>query len=146
MKLKIKKLSKDALNPQYHSAGAAGADIYACLKEDLIIMPMQVSLVPTGIAIEIPDGYEVQIRPRSGLASKGIILPNSPGTIDSDYRGEIKIILLNLSKEPFIVKNHDRIAQMILSKFEKIEFLEVDELSPSERGEGGFGSTGYRKR
>ncbi len=145
MQVKIKKLSSNALIPKYHSIGAAGADIYACLKEDITIFPMQTSLIPTGIALEIPEGYEIQIRPRSGLATKGIILPNSPGTIDSDYRGEIKIILMNLSEKPFTIKNHDRIAQMILSKFEKIEFIETEELLPTQRGEGGFGSTGSNK-
>lgn len=146
MKVLIKKLNKNALIPEYHSIGAAGADIYACVENDIKINPGEVVLIPTGIALEIPEGYEVQIRPRSGLASKGIILPNSPGTIDSDYRGEVKVILMNLSKEQFIIHNHDRIGQMILSKFEKIEFQEVDDLNPTERGSGGFGSTGIRRK
>ncbi|MGC8764667.1 MAG: dUTP diphosphatase [Brevinematia bacterium] len=146
MKVKIKRLSQNAIIPEYHSSGAAGADIYACLNDDVVIMPMQISLIPTGIAVEIPEGYEIQIRPRSGLALKGIILTNAPGTIDSDYRGEIKVILANLGKEHFVVRNHDRIAQMVLSKYERIEFLEVDGLTPSERGSGGFGSTGSGRK
>ncbi len=146
MKVMIKKLKETAIIPEYHSKSASGADIYACLEKEIVIQPLEIALIPTGIAIEIPSGYEVQIRPRSGLATKGIILPNSPGTIDSDYRGEIKVILMNLGKEPFIIHPHDRIAQMVLAKYEKIEFEEVEELSATERGSGGFGSTGIKKR
>lgn len=146
MKIAVKKLNHNAIFPEYHSSGAAGADIYACVDKELIIKPGEIVLVPTGLAFEIPEGYEIQIRPRSGLATKGIILPNSPGTIDSDYRGEIKVILMNLGKEPFVIHNHDRIAQMVLSKFEKMEFEEVLELSSSERGAQGFGSTGFKRK
>jgi len=146
MKIKVKKLSPDAILPEYHSEGAAGADIYCCLEKDIELKPNEIVIIPTGLAVEIPEGYELQIRPRSGLASKGIILPNSPGTIDSDYRGEIKVIVMNLSGSNFVIKKHDRIAQMVLSKFEKIEFIEVDELSPTRRGEGGFGSTGVKRK
>ncbi|MEJ5284656.1 MAG: dUTP diphosphatase [Brevinematales bacterium] len=146
MKIAVKKLNHNAIFPEYHSSGAAGADIYACIDKELVINPNDIVLVPTGLAVEIPEGYEIQIRPRSGLATKGIILPNSPGTIDSDYRGEIKVILMNLGKEPFVIHNHDRIAQMVLSKFEKMEFEEVLELSSSERGAQGFGSTGFKRK
>ncbi|MCX7820213.1 MAG: dUTP diphosphatase [Brevinematales bacterium] len=146
MKVFVKKLHNNAIFPEYHSTGAAGADIYSCLEEDVVIKPGDIVLIPTGLAVEIPEGYEIQIRPRSGLATKGIILPNSPGTIDSDYRGEIKVILMNLGKEPFVIHNHDRIGQMVLSKYEKIEFEEVSQLSDSERGSGGFGSTGSGRK
>lgn len=145
MKVKIKKLYPDAVIPEYHSEGAAGADIYAYLKEDVLLRKGEVCIIPTGIAVEIPYGWEIQIRPRSGLASRGIILPNSPGTIDSDYRGEIKVILMNLGDESFLIRHHDRIAQMILTKVERINFIEVGELSASKRGEGGFGSTGTNR-
>ena len=128
------------------SADSAGADLRAFIKNDKIILKsMERKLIPTGIKMEIPVGYEVQIRPRSGLAIKnGIAVINSPGTIDSDYRGEIGVLLVNLSDELFEINNGDRIAQMVLAKYEPLNFIEVSEISISERGEKGFGSTGNK--
>jgi deoxyuridine 5'-triphosphate nucleotidohydrolase (dut) len=143
--LKIKK-TDDALDlplPKYMSSGAAGMDLYAKVKEDVIIKPGEIKLIETGIMIQLPEGYEAQIRPRSGLALKnGITMLNSPGTIDSDYRGEIKLIIINLGKSDFIVKRGVRIAQMIINKVETPEILEVSELDDTKRGENGFGHTG----
>lgn len=131
--------------PQYETAGSAGMDIRATLSEPILLKPLQRALVPTGLYIELPDGYEAQVRPRSGLAiKKGLSVLNSPGTIDSDYRGEIKVILINLSNESVIVNTGERIAQIVISKYEKAELTEVDELSDSERGSGGFGHTGVK--
>ena len=129
--------------PEYQSSGAAGLDVKAYITEDITIEPGKIELIPTGLYLEIPEGYEVQVRSRSGLALKnGIIVLNSPGTIDSDYRGEVKVILMNLSDKPFTVKNGDRIAQIVLTKYEKAVFVEKKELSKSSRESGGFGSTG----
>jgi dUTP pyrophosphatase len=129
--------------PKYQTAGSAGMDIYAMLTEDIYLNPLERTLVPTGLFIALPQGYEAQIRPRSGLAIKqGITCLNSPGTIDSDYRGEIKVILINLSDQIQLIKNGDRIAQMVIAKYETITWVPVAELNESERGEGGFGSTG----
>ena len=143
VKVAIKKINKNAKIPTYMTSQSAGMDIYACLKNDLIIKPMERKIIPTGIAISLPDGYEAQIRPRSGLALKFGIFPiNTPGTIDPDYRGEIKIILANFGENDFIVKHGDRIAQMVINKYEKCEFEIVKELDKTDRGESGFGSTG----
>lgn len=143
MKIRIQKLDDRAEVPQYQTAGAAGADLHACLDAPVTLEPGAIELVPTGLAFEIPKGYEVQLRPRSGLALKyGITLPNSPGTIDSDYRGEIKVIMMNLGKEPFVINHGERIAQMVVAKHETAEFEQVNDLSESTRGSGGFGSTG----
>lgn len=133
-------------NPSLGSPGSAGADLRAFIMDDKIILKsMERKLIPTGIKMEIPMGYEVQIRPRSGLAIKnGIAVINSPGTIDSDYRGEIGVLLVNLSNEIFEISNGDRIAQMVLAKYEPLNFIEVSEISISERGEKGFGSTGNK--
>lgn len=129
--------------PEYISKGAAGADLCACLEEPLVIQPNETVLVPTGIFIAVPPGYEAQVRPRSGLALKhGITFLNSPGTIDSDYRGEVKIIMTNLGKGPFKVESGMRIGQMVFSKVFIGEFVEVDELDETDRNEGGFGHTG----
>lgn len=129
--------------PAYETRGSAGMDLRAFVQEDILLHPLERKLVPTGLFIELPEGYEAQLRPRSGLAFKhGISLPNSPATIDSDYRGEIKIALINLSNEPFVIKNGERIAQMIIARHEKAELIEVTELTETKRGEGGFGSTG----
>jgi dUTP pyrophosphatase len=143
--VKIQRLHPDSSNqlPSYMTAHSAGMDLYAELTEDLVLSPGERSLVPTGIALEIPDGYEAQIRPRSGLALRhGITLVNSPGTIDPDYRGEIAIIVINHGTEPFRIKSGDRIAQMVFSRFVRAEFNEVSELGKTVRGEGGFGHTG----
>lgn len=129
--------------PEYATRGAAGADIRADLSQPLVLKPMERSLVPTGLFIELPEGYEAQIRPRSGLAIRqGITCLNSPGTIDSDYRGEIKIVLVNLSGEAQYIQHGDRIAQMVIQKVECAEFKEAVHLNPTERNDGGFGSTG----
>lgn len=131
------------LAPSYQSSGSSGMDVRAHLSESLVIKPGRSVLVPTGLYLEIPSGYEVQIRSRSGLALKnGIMVLNSPGTIDSDYRGEIKVILMNLSSEDFVINNNDRIAQLVLSRYEKAELVLSDQLEETERGSGGFGSTG----
>ena len=143
MILKIKKVSPNAIIPKFMTKHSAGMDISACLDEPVIIIPMSRSLIPTGIAVSIPQEYELQIRPRSGLAIKhGITLLNTPGTIDADYRGEIKIILINLSNENFAINHGDRIAQMVLNKVDRIDFKLVENLDETDRGVGGFGSTG----
>jgi dUTP pyrophosphatase len=131
--------------PEYKTVHSAGADLYACLDEALTIRNMEIKLVPSGISLELPEGYEAQVRPRSGLGARGIILPNSPGTIDADYRGEIKVIIMNLSGSDFIINHHDRIAQLVIQKVEKAEFAISSGLSGTDRGAGGFGSTGIKK-
>jgi dUTP pyrophosphatase len=129
--------------PQYETPGSAGLDLRANLAEQITLGSLERQLIPTGLFIELPIGYEAQVRPRSGLAiKKGLGLVNSPGTIDSDYRGEIKIILVNLSNQPQAVEPGERIAQMVIAKYEQIEWSEVEALSETERGAGGFGSTG----
>ncbi len=129
--------------PHYATEGAAGMDIRAYLNDAILLSPLERFLVPTGIFLEIPVGYEVQIRPRSGLALKnGITCLNSPGTIDSDYRGELHVLLVNLSNEIFTINNNDRIAQLVVAKVEKAELLMVQELNITERAAGGFGHTG----
>lgn len=140
--MKIECISKGNL-PVYKTEGAAGADITALLSEPVVIKPFKRAIIPTGLSFSIPKGYEVQIRPRSGLAAKnGVTVLNTPGTIDSDYRGEIKVILINLGDEDFTVNNGDRIAQMVVQKVEQASFEIVDNLDETERGSGGFGSTG----
>ncbi|MCL1864816.1 MAG: dUTP diphosphatase [Spirochaetes bacterium] len=132
-----------AIVPEYQSAGSSGADICANVDEPVILSPGKTKLIPTGIFMEIPEGYECQIRPRSGLALKhGIAVLNSPGTIDSDYRGEIKIILTNLGEEDFKIEKGMRIAQMVFARVFKAEFIQVDKLSATDRNEGGFGHSG----
>jgi dUTP pyrophosphatase len=129
--------------PDYQTPGSAGVDLCAWIDRDLVLLPMQREIVPTGIFLEIPQGMEAQIRPRSGLAAKnGVTVLNTPGTIDSDYRGEIKVILINLSDRDFMIKNGDRIAQMVFAPYVQVEFDEVTELSNTQRGTGGFGHTG----
>lgn len=131
--------------PEYATLSSAGLDVRANNAEPIVIPPLGRALVPTGLFIEIPEGYEVQVRPRSGLAlKKGITVLNSPGTIDADYRGEINVILVNLSSEPFTVEAGERIAQLVLASYSRIEWEEVDALSETSRGTGGFGSTGVR--
>lgn len=142
MQVKVINKSSNAL-PAYQTKSAAGLDLRADLKEPISLKPMQRMLVPTGLYMELPDGYEAQIRPRSGLAFKhGISVLNSPGTIDSDYRGEIKILLVNLSDEAFLIENGERIAQMVVAKHEQIDWELVENLEESERNAAGFGSTG----
>ena len=142
MKVKIVNKSQNSL-PLYSTTQSAGMDLRADLAEQLVLRPLERMLVPTGLFIQLPDGYEAQVRPRSGLAiSKGVTVLNSPGTIDADYRGEIKIILINLSQEDFIINNGERIAQMVISSYKQVEWDKVEILDESERGEGGFGHTG----
>lgn len=143
MKLNIVNKSDNAM-PAYETANSAGMDLRAYLPDgELVIKPMQRALVPTGLFMEIPVGYEGQVRPRSGLAIKsGITVLNSPGTIDADYRGEVKVILINLSDTDFVIKSGDRIAQLVIAKHEQPDVVEVQTLSETERGAGGFGHTG----
>lgn len=129
--------------PEYATAASAGMDIRACLENPVVIKPGQRAFIPTGLFIELPIGFEAQIRPRSGLAAKhGITVLNTPGTIDADYRGEIKVILINLSQEPFTIENGERIAQMVVARHEKVAWQIAENLSDTERGAGGFGHTG----
>ena len=129
--------------PAYMTHGAAGADVVAAVERDLVLAPGQRAVVPTGFALEVPPGYEVQIRPRSGLAAKhGVTCLNSPGTIDSDYRGPVGVVLVNLGQEPFVVRRGERIAQLIVAPVVQADFREVEALAGSARGQGGFGSTG----
>ena len=146
IEIKFKRLRKELNHiplPSYATKGSAGLDIYAALEKPMTIAQGTIELVPTNISVEIPEGYEIQVRPRSGLAAKhGIGILNSPGTIDSDYRGEIKIIIINLGKEDFVIQPAERIAQLVLSKVYTAKFIESDELNNTSRGEGGFGHTG----
>ncbi len=142
MKIRIINKSTNPL-PVYETAGSAGMDVRAFTEEEILLKPLDRKLIPTGLFLELPEGYEAQLRPRSGLAFKhGISLPNSPATIDSDYRGEIKVALINLSKEDYVVKSGERIAQMIIARHERAEWIRVEEITETSRGEGGFGSTG----
>jgi len=142
-KILIKKLNPTVELPAYKSEGASGVDLMALIQEPITLKPNSSCLVPTGLAVAFSKDFEIQIRPRSGLAAKnGISVLNTPGTIDSDYRGEIKVILFNHGKSDFLINNKDRIAQMILTPVIKMEFEETDDLPESVRGEGGFGSTG----
>ncbi len=144
MTIKIINKSQHAL-PNYETIASAGMDLRANLTELISLQPLERAIVKTGLFIELPIGYEAQVRPRSGLAAKnGITVLNSPGTIDADYRGEIGVILINLSKEVFVIENGERIAQLVIAKHERAQWIEVQELSDSSRGEGGFGSTGVK--
>lgn len=144
MKIKVKVINKSEFElPEYKTKGAAGVDLQANIKEKITLKPMERKLIPTGLFIEIPKNYEGQVRPRSGLAIKhGITVLNAPGTIDSDYRGEIGVILINLGDEDFVIKPGDRVAQFILSKYECIDFELVESLDKTKRGKEGFGHTG----
>ena len=148
IKIKLKRLSEDLSDvplPYYATSGSAGMDIRAAVKDEILIQPGKVELVPTNISFEIPLGYEIQVRPRSGLAANHSIgILNSPGTIDSDYRGEVKIILMNFGKEDFKISRGDRIAQLIVSKVYTAKIVEVKDLNTSNRGDGGFGHTGKK--
>ena len=145
VKILIKKTSKEVITPKYKTDGSSGVDLSAFLDKEVVIKPNRLDLIPTGLQVAIPEDFEIQIRPRSGLAAKESIgILNSPGTIDSDYRGELKIILFNHSNKDFIINNGDRIAQMVLVPIFKMEFEEVDNLPDTVRGHGGFGSTGRK--
>ena len=142
-KILIKKLHSDVNLPGYETSGSSGMDLQAYISEEIILKPGERKLIPTGLSIAIPENLEIQIRPRSGLAyKKGISVVNTPGTIDSDYRGEIKVLLINLGKEDFIIKKFERIAQMVVCPITKVVLSETNDLPDTIRGEGGFGSTG----
>lgn len=142
MNVQIKKLKQNAILPQYQTAQAAGMDLYACLDAPVTLAPMERRMIPTGLAIALPDGYEAQIRARSGLSIKhGITMVNGIGTVDADYRGEIGVLAINLGTEDFVIEPDMRIAQMVIAKYEKAVWQEADELDETVRGEGGFGST-----
>ena len=142
VKLLIKKLQKNIILPEYKTDGSSGMDLMANIEQTIKIFPGEKKIIPTGLMVAIPEKYEIQIRPRSGLAAKnGISVLNTPGTIDSDYRGEIKIILINLGKDIFEINKNDRIAQMVVCPIIKVELKEVENLPKTVRGEGGFGST-----
>lgn len=142
MKVKVINKSGHAL-PAYETPASAGLDVRAHTDEPIELKPLERVLVKTGLFLEIPEGYECQVRPRSGLAlKKGITVLNAPGTIDADYRGEVGVILINLSNEPFVIENGERVAQLVFARFEQAQWVESAELTETERGEGGFGSTG----
>ena len=144
LKVKIINRGRQPL-PTYATALSAGMDLRANIEEDITLLPLQRQLVPTGLHIALPEGYEAQVRPRSGLALKhGITVLNTPGTVDADYRGEIMVLLVNFSNEPFTVKDGERIAQMVIAKHEKVDFELVDTLDETERGAGGYGHTGLK--
>ena len=144
MKIQIINKSQHEL-PNYETAASAGMDLRANISEAITLKPLGRAIVKTGLFIELPIGYEAQVRPRSGLAAKkGVTVLNSPGTIDADYRGEIGVILVNLSNDDFVIENGERIAQLIIAKHERAEWIEVETLSETSRGEGGFGSTGVK--
>ncbi|MGI6046574.1 MAG: dUTP diphosphatase [Petrimonas sp.] len=144
MQVKIVNKSKHSL-PEYATAFSAGMDLRANIEEPITLKPLQRSLIPTGIYIQLPEGYEAQIRPRSGLAVKyGISIVNSPGTIDADYRGEIRVILVNLSNEDFTINDGERICQMVIAQHARVEWKQVSDLDETERGAGGFGHTGKK--
>lgn len=141
--VRFKRLNPRAITPQYHSEQAAGMDLAACLDAPVTIAPGEIAKIPLGFAVALPVGYEAQIRPRSGLATKhGVTVPNSPGTVDSDYRGEMVVALINLGREPFVVEHGLRVAQMVVAPVSHATLVEVDELDATTRGTGGFGSTG----
>ena len=144
MKVKVVNKSKHSL-PHYSTFASAGMDLRANIEESINLKPLQRTIVKTGIFMELPVGYEAQVRPRSGLAfKKGITVLNSPGTVDADYRGEVGVILVNISSDDFLIEDGERIAQMVIAKHEKAEWVDVDVLDESERGAGGFGSTGVK--
>lgn len=144
MKVKVVNKSKWPV-PQYATSQSAGVDLRANTEKEIVLGPLERAIIPTGLYLEIPAGYEAQVRPRSGLAAKkGITVLNAPGTIDADYRGEVGVILVNLSNEPFTVVPGERVAQMVFARFEQVEWVETETLEESERGAGGFGSTGVK--
>jgi dUTP pyrophosphatase len=144
--LKVKVINRSRFDlPRYATPLSAGMDVRANIDEAVVLRPLERAMIPTGLSIELPEGYEMQIRPRSGLAAKhGITVLNSPGTIDADYRGEIRVILVNRSNEEFRIEAGERIAQMVVARHEQVEWELTEELAESERGEGGFGSTGKK--
>ena len=145
--LKVKRLphAKNLPLPAYATPHSSGLDLRAAIEKPITVKPLERVLIPTGLILEIPEGYEGQVRPRSGLAlKKGLTVLNAPGTIDADYRGEVKVILINLGKEEVVIEPGERIAQLVIAPVQRVEVVEVQELTPTERGEGGFGSTGTK--
>lgn len=143
MNCELKVISESGILPEYKTSGAAGADVCAFVEEPVVLEPGKRALIPTGLFFEIPDGFEIQVRPRSGLAFKnGVTVLNTPGTIDSDYRGELKVILINLGEEKFVVNNGERIAQIVVAPVTQGVFVRAETISETQRGVGGFGSTG----
>lgn len=142
--MKVRIINKSPYElPRYATGSSAGMDLKANLSEPVTLGSLERAVIPTGLFMELPEGFEAQVRPRSGLAAKfGVTVANSPGTVDADYRGELKVILVNLSREPFVVNPGERIAQMVIARYERIEWEQTDQLSETERGTGGFGSTG----
>lgn len=142
--LKVKIINESGFDlPAYETPSAAGMDVRAAIKEPIVLQSLERALIPTGLRVQLPQGYEMQIRPRSGLALRnGISLVNTPGTVDADYRGEIKVILINLSKEPFVINPGERICQMVISTYTKVEWEPVEEIDRTKRGDGAFGHTG----
>ena len=144
MDIKVQIVNKSSnILPQYETVNSSGLDLRASIEDEIVLKPLERTLVPTGLYISIPAGYEAQVRPRSGLAFKhGLTVLNTPGTIDADYRGEVKVILVNLSKDDFVIKNGERVCQLVFAKVEQIEWVQVEVLDETERGAGGFGHTG----
>lgn len=144
MQIEVVKLRDSAMLPQYQTVGAAGADLHACIDEPITLAPLERRMIPTGLAMAIPVGYEVQIRARSGMSIKhGITMVNGIGTIDADYRGELGVLLINLSQEPFTIEPDMRIAQMVVARYDVVEWSIVESLDETERGSGGYGSSGH---
>jgi len=147
MDVKVKRLNLKALLPAYQTEHAAAMDVHACLDEAMTLQPLERAMVPTGLAFEIPEGYEMQVRARSGLSIKhGLTMVNGVGTIDADYRGELHILMINLGQEPFVIEPDMRVAQLLVTRYEKVTLQLTETLSETDRGEGGFGSTGFDKK
>ena len=145
--MKIRKIKDGATLPAYQTEHAAGMDIHACIEQPMTVQPLERMMVPTGLSLELPAGYEAQIRARSGLSIKhGITMVNGIGTIDGDYRGEVGVLVINLGQEPFVIEPNMRIAQMVVARYERVVWEETDELSETLRGDGGYGSTGIRQQ
>lgn len=144
MEIKVVKLRDEAVLPVYQTVGAAGADVHACIDEPVTLQPLERKMIPTGLAMAIPEGFEVQIRARSGMSIKhGITMVNGIGTIDADYRGEVGVLLINLGQDPFVIEPGMRIAQMVIARYEVAKWQQVDALNETVRGKGGYGSTGH---
>lgn len=147
MNVKIQKLREDAIIPEYQTEHAAAMDVHACIDQPMTLQPLERAMVPTGLAFELPEGTEMQVRARSGMSIKhGMTMVNGIGTIDADYRGELNILMINLSQEAFTIEPGMRVAQLLVSRYEKVEWESADTLSESARGAGGFGSTGFDKK
>ena len=147
MEVKIKKLNPKATLPAYQTEHAAAMDVHACIDTPITLQPLERAMIPTGLAFEIPEGYEMQVRARSGLSIKhGLTMVNGVGTIDADYRGELNILVINLGQEPFVIEPDMRVAQLLVTKYDKVVWNVAEKLSETDRGEGGFGSTGFDKK